>query len=460
MKDRHASNENKNKMNKATNSLISDETSNALISRTAALEILGEVLGKNQTLDNALDNNALMKKLDTRDRAFVRMLVATTLRRLGQIDTVLEKAQERPDALKTTNLRNLLRIGAAQIFFMDVPDHAAVDTAVQIAGKIDLAKHKSFVNAILRTLTREGKEWIKNQDAPRLNTPDWLLKHWVNDYGLSKAAEIAGANMQEAQLDITIKDKSKIAQWADVLKATQLSTGTLRLKENPGHITTLEGFEDGLWWIQDTAAALPATLFGNIKDQTVVDFCAAPGGKTMQLAAQGAHVIALDRSAKRLQRLKENAQRTNLMQKITIEVADAAVWTPKEAPRFILLDAPCTATGTIRRHPDMPWLKKPQDLEQLIKLQTRLLDHATKILAPGGIIIYCTCSLQKDEGENQINGILTRNPSIKRSCISPEEVGKNSEFINDHGEVRIFPHHLKAQGGIDGFFIARLQKEN
>jgi len=431
---------------------------NAITPRMAALEILSDIIDKHQPLDACLQNNKTLHTLDTRDRAFARMLISTTLRRLGQIDHLIEKAQERPDALKTPRARNILRLGAAQLFFMDVPDHAAVDTSVQLADKTRIEKQKAFINAVLRKFSRDGRKWVEQQDAPRLNTPDWLLKSWIADYGLGTAAKIAQANMNEAPLDITIKDETRKPYWANTLKASELSTGTLR-RVSGGNIIQLEGFSEGEWWVQDAAAALPALLLGQLEGQEVYDLCAAPGGKTMQLAARGANVTAIDRSAARMKRLEENLERVNLHERVTIEIADAAVWTPKAPVQSILLDAPCSATGTIRRHPDAQHLKSPVDIERLSALQERLLDHAGKILEPGGTLIYCTCSMQKAEGEHQIEEFLSRTPDIQRNPVQPNEIGNYEELINENGDLRILPCHLGAQGGLDGFFISRLTKK-
>lgn len=431
-----------------------------LSARLCALEILDQVLMQRQMLDHVIDNTESFSGLPPRDRAFVRMLVATTLRRMGQIDDLITKAQERPDSLKSLQLKNILRLGACQLFFTEVPDHAAVDTSVNLAERIGMDRQKGFVNALLRGLIRNGKEWIAKQDAPRLNTPEWLLKIWIADYGLREAAEIASANLAEAPLDITVKDNKDSAYWAATLKASVLSTGTLRRMAG-GNIRELEGFDQGQWWIQDAAAALPAMLLGPLKDETVIDLCAAPGGKTLQLSAMGANVIALDRSAQRLKKLEENVKRMNLQDRVAVIAADASVWEPAKgnpAPQRILLDAPCSATGTIRRHPDLPHLKTPRDLEGLISVQSRLLAQAGKILGIGGLLIYCSCSLQKDEGERQVEAFLSRNPNFQRVPITPEEIGNYAELIDENGDLRILPYHLAAQGGMDGFYIARLTR--
>lgn len=430
-----------------------------LAARLCALDLLDLVLNQKQMLDHAIENNKSFMNLSGRDRAFVRMIVATTLRRLGQIDDLIIRAQERPDSLKSLALKNILRLGACQIFFTEVPDHAAVDTAVRLAEHIGMDRQKGFVNGLLRGLVRNGKDWIEKQDHARLNTPEWLLKVWIADYGLRDAARIAEANLSEARLDITIKNPADSEKWSEKLEAKKLATGTLRRKD-ASNIRDLPGFKEGDWWIQDIASSLPARLFGPLENENVLDLCAAPGGKTMQLAAQGAKVTALDRSAQRLKKLEDNVRRLGLLDHIEIVAADAAVWTLTngEQAQRILLDAPCTATGTIRRHPDLPFLKTSRDLDSLTKIQHRLLEHAGSLLDIGGILIYCTCSLQKDEGENQINAFLARHANFDRVPIQPAEIGEYSELITHEGDLRCLPYHLTDEGGIDGFYAARLTR--
>ncbi len=438
--------------------MTSDEN-DILLARKVALEMLSNVVDRRNALDVTLDNSDDFANLPQRQRAFTRMLLTTTLRRLGQIDDLITFAQNRPDDLKTPVIRNILRLGVTQLFFMVVPDHASVDTSVKLAEEMGMGRQKGFVNAILRKLSREGAERIQSQDAGRLNTPQWLLAMWVEDYGLNTAGQITEANMCEAPLDITIKSVDDRAYWGNALQASELTTGTLR-RLNGGNIREMEGFDDGKWWIQDAAAAIPATLFGDIKGQNVIDMCAAPGGKTLQLAAMGANVTAIDRSAKRLQRLQENLERVDLENQVKIEVSDAAAWKTTDPVNFILLDAPCSATGTIRRHPDTGYLKSPKDITGLMSIQERLINHAAQILEIGGIIIYCTCSLQKDEGEKQIDNFLNNHPNFERVAIQSQEVGKYDELINDKGDLRILPYHLSAQGGMDGFFVSRLKRIN
>ncbi len=427
--------------------------------RICALELLERVLTQKQTLDTALSYSKQFKSLTPRDRAFVRMLVATTLRRLGQIDDLIKYAQDRPDALKSLHLQNILRLGVCQLFFMEVPDHAAVDTSVQLTEHADMEKQKGFVNAVMRTLIRTGNDRIKKQDPARFNTPEWLLKIWIEDYGLGVAAQIATANMGEAPLDITVKDPNDRSYWGNTLKASELSIGSLRRMAG-GNVKEMDGFDQGKWWVQDAAAALPAQLFGPVEGESVIDLCAAPGGKTLQLASMGAHVTAIDRSAKRLKLLEENLERMGLTENVEVIVSDASIWKPPEGKTIqrILLDAPCSATGTIRRHPDIPLLKSPRDIEGLISIQLRLLEHAGELLEVGGLLIYCTCSLQKSEGEQQIDGFLKKHGNFSRVPITAEEVGEYEELVNENGDLRILPFHLAAHGGMDGFYVSRLTK--
>jgi len=431
--------------------------SEALGPRKIALGILEQVLGRRQALDVTLETDKALHALPTRDKAFVRMVVATTLRRLGQIDDLIVRATDRRELPKPLSLHNLLRMAAAQIAFMNVPDYAVVDTAVRLADECGMTRQKGFVNAALRRITENSRLWLASQDEVRLNTPDWLLKLWIADYGLRTAAEIAQANLSEAPLDISLKDQNMAAHWTQALEASILPTGTLR-RVDGGAVQKLPGFDDGMWWVQDAAAAIPARLFGDVTGRTVIDMCAAPGGKTAQLAALGAQVIALDRSTTRLKRLQENLTRLRLDHLVKIEAADAGEWKPREAPEFILLDAPCSATGTARRHPDVPHLKSEQDVLHLAEVQARLLDNAVNILAPGGVLIYCTCSLQKAEGEQQIENLLARNGAVRRLPVSPIEVGGLDALITPEGDVRVLPFHMATHGGMDGFYIARLQK--
>lgn len=433
-------------------------TAEMIRARRVALSLIADILQRSKPLDQAIEESGKFASLPGRDRAFVRMIVATTLRRMGQIDDFIRQAMDRKEPPKPPALQNLLRIGAAQIAFMNVPDYAVVNTSVEMAVCEGLGRQKGLVNAVLRRITAESKAWEVKQDAPRLNTPEWLMKIWIADYGLRTAAEIAQANLSEAMLDISVKDPSMIEYWAGTLQASILPTGSLR-RQPGGMVYDLPGFEDGGWWVQDAAAALPALLFGDVTGRDVLDMCAAPGGKTMQLAAMGAQVTALDRSAGRMKRLKENLVRLDLEDRVRVEVGDAAVWVPKEPFENILLDAPCSATGTVRRHPDLLQLKSERDIERLSEVQSRLLSRAIEMLQSGGTLIYCTCSLQKAEGEQQIERLLQSGTPVERVPVKAADVGGIEAIINEQGDVRALPFHMAAHGGMDGFFISRLRKK-
>lgn len=428
-----------------------------LPARLVALNLLGQILGSKKMLDIALESDSGFASLPQRDRAFVRMLVTTILRRRGQLDDLIARALSKGEMPRPDTLKYILYIGICQILFMDVANHAAVDTAVELAAHQHMEGKKGFVNALLRRMTGEGRGWLAAQDPAALNIPPWLYAQWVADYGAVRAKDIALSSLEEAALDITVKKKGQRNDIAQRLDALVLPTGSLR-RPHGGHVTDFSGFEEGEWWVQDASSALPATLLGDIEGKSVLDLCAAPGGKTMQLAAQGAKVVALDRSATRLKILSENIARVGLSAAVCVVVEDGTVWKPKELFDFILLDAPCTATGTIRRHPDLLSLKGEKDQAGLEGIQQRLLANIPNLLKVGGTLVYCTCSLQKAEGEGQIERFLNAHTNFGRLPIRREEFGNIEGLVNAAGEVRILPYHLKDAGGMDGFFIARLKR--
>jgi 16S rRNA (cytosine967-C5)-methyltransferase len=434
-----------------------DQRSEALSARLVALALLTDVLDKRTPLDQSLDSSSAFRLLSSRDRAFTRMLVATTLRRLGQIDSLIIQMSDKGEAPSPPVIHHILRLGVTQLFFMDVPVYAAVDTSVRMVEEKNMPRLKGFVNAIMRRLDREGRDMIAEQDEVMLNIPAWLRELWIRDYGIDEAEAMAHAVLAEAPLDITIKDPTMVKYWADQLEATILPSGSLR-RAAGGMVTDLPGYHDGMWWVQDLSASLPAKLLGHVSGKTVIDLCSAPGGKTAQLAAAGANVIALDRSAGRLRRLEENMKRLRLGGQVQVVAADATEWRPTETVDYILLDAPCSATGTIRRHPDVMQLKRPQDIDALADLQARLLEHATSMLNHHGVMIYCTCSLQMDEGERRIETFLRDHPGMVRYPILPQEVEGLETSLSPIGDLRILPHHNGMQGGMDGFYICRLQK--
>jgi len=392
------------------------------------------------------------------DRAFTRAIVSTVLRRKGQIDDALDRFVSAPLPDSRGMLDNILLVAGAQLLFMDTPGHAVINIAVDQARRDRGARRfAALVNAVLRRVAAASSEILAEQDAARLNTPDWLWDRWAANYGDDAARAIAAQHMLEPPLDLSVKADPE--GWAHRLGGVALPTGSVRLAGR-GRIEALEGYSEGGWWVQDAAAALPARVLGNIAGQRVADLCAAPGGKTAQLAQAGAKVTAVDQSPKRLKRLRENLSRLGLEAEAV--AADATSWQPSVLFDAVLLDAPCTATGTIRRHPDIVHLKRPADLEKLAALQTRLLDNAVTLLRPGGCLVYCTCSLEPEEGINQIEHLLEKHPEIRLEPIDTTRLGVPDAWLRPPGVIRTLPHQMPADdpalSGIDGFFIAKLQK--
>jgi 16S rRNA (cytosine967-C5)-methyltransferase len=434
-----------------------------LAARRIAADILDGVLHKHRTLDDQLDGAAAhpaLKTLPDRDRALMRRLVATILRRLGTLGHVLSKLLDRGVPTDAPRAQSALLIGAAQILWMEVPDHAAVDLSVRLVqSDRRAAKYAGLVNAVLRRCAREGQGLIEEVKSQVLDIPPWLLARWSAHYGEATAREMALALGHEPSLDITVK--SEAAHWANRLHGELLPTGTVRTLLQ-GSVTMLPGFAEGQWWVQDAAAALPARLFGDIAGKSIVDLCAAPGGKTAQLAHAGARVVAVDRSPARMARLRDNLTRLGLAADTV--VADAVDWQGTEPGGFdgVLLDAPCSSTGTIRRHPDIAWLRQEADIAALTALQKRLLQKAASLLKPGGMLIYCTCSLEPEEGIEPITALLAGDPSLHRLPIAASEVAGLSEIVTPEGDLRTLPCHLPHVdpqfGGLDGFYVARLTK--
>jgi 16S rRNA (cytosine967-C5)-methyltransferase len=435
-----------------------------LAARRIAADILDGVLHKHRTLDEQLDGAAAhpgLKSLSDRDRALMRRLVATILRRLGTLGHLLSRLLNRGIPTDAPRAQSALLIGAAQILWMDVPDHAAVDLSVRLVqSDRRAAKYAGLVNAVLRRCAREGQPLIDEVKSQTLDIAPWLLARWTAHYGESVARDIAIAIGHEPSLDITVK--SDPAQWATRLHGETLPTGTVRTLLQ-GSVKMLPGFAEGQWWVQDAAAALPARLFGDVAGKTIADLCAAPGGKTAQLAHAGARVTAVDRSPGRMTRLRDNLTRLALEAETVI--ADAAEWhggNHREGFDGILVDAPCTSTGTIRRHPDVGWLRQEADIGALAAVQKRLLQRAVALLRPGGTLVYCTCSLEPEEGEQAISAFMASEPAVRRVPVETSEVAGLGEILTPEGDLRTLPCHLPHQdprlGGLDGFYAARLVK--
>jgi 16S rRNA (cytosine967-C5)-methyltransferase len=438
-----------------------------LAARRIAADILDGVLHKRRTLDDQLEGAAAhpgLKTLSDRDRALMRRLVATILRRLGTLGHVLSRLLDRGIPTDAPRAQSALLIGAAQILWMEVPDHAAVDLSVRLVqSDRRAAKYAGLINAVLRRCAREGQPLIDEVAGQTLDIPPWLMARWTAHYGEATARAIALALSHEPSLDLTVK--SDAAQWATRLHGEVVQTGTVRTLLH-GPVTMLPGFTEGQWWVQDAAAALPARLFGDVAGKTIADLCAAPGGKTAQLVHGGAAVTAIDRSPNRLVRLRDNLARLDLEAETV--VADATEWRPADGKEpaigfdGVLVDAPCASTGTIRRHPDVAWLKQEADIGALTALQKRLLQKAVSLLRPGGTLVYCTCSLEPEEGEHAVAALLAAEPGMRRAPIASSEVSGLAEIITADGELRTLPCHLPHAdprlGGLDGFYAARLIK--
>lgn len=431
--------------------------------RKVAADILGNVIRRRRPLDEQLRDVATQPdfaRLSERDRALVRALTAKVLRRLGSGRHLLRHLVDRglPDHAPGVELA--LLIGMAQILWLDVPDHAAVDLSVRLVrSDRRAASYAGLVNAILRRTIREGSQYLASTDAVALDTPSWLMDRWVHNYGTETARRIAAAHSQEPAIDFTIKKKRGEPQgWAEKLGGRVLPTGSVRAVVH-GPTTQLAGYAEGAWWVQDAAAGLPARLMGDLQGRVVADVCAAPGGKTMQLAAAGARVVAIDRSADRVARLRENLRRVGLAAELV--TGDVLEW-EKGSFDAVLLDAPCSATGTIRRHPDIPWIKREADIPALALIQRHLLAKAADLVKPGGTLIYCVCSLEPEEGKDVVGDLLRQKPQLRRRPVTPGEAHIPPRWLTAEGDLRTLPCHLPdrdpAMAGLDGFYAARLER--
>jgi 16S rRNA (cytosine967-C5)-methyltransferase len=385
--------------------------------------------------------------LELRDRALARALAMVVLRRRGELDRQLSGRLTKPppDAVM-----ELLRLGAVQVLHMEVPAHAAVATTVDLANENRTTRpFKGLVNAVLRALTREGAPAA----PPEALAPDWLCARWRAAWGEENARAIAAMIPEEPATDISLRDPADASAMTEPLEAEALAGGSLRTRRR-GELSEWPGYAEGRWWVQDASAAVPARLLCAQPGESALDLCAAPGGKTLQLAAAGARVVALDRSAARLTRLGANLQRAGLAAEAV--AADAAAWDDPRQFDAVLLDAPCTATGTFRRHPDVLWASRPGDIAKLAQTQARLLESAAERVRPGGRLVYCVCSLEPEEGEAQVEAFLAARGDFRVDAVTVGEGGSPAASLTLDGTLRILPHHRP--GGTDGFFIARLAR--
>ena len=401
--------------------------------RRGALQLLISVLWQGRPLETAFDRS--LAGLDRpADRAFARAIASTVLRRLPDLDALIDGATQRP-LPHDARARMVLRLALAQALVMGTPPHAAVATALPLVDK----GPRRLVHGVLSNLLKRGSAL---PDHPTVPEP-WASR-WAAAYG--DIAPFAEALAHEPPTDLTLRDPAEADALAAALEATVPAPGQLRTARK-GALTEWPGFAEGRWWVQDLAASLPARLLGDVRGKHVADLCAAPGGKTLQLAAAGAEVTAIDIAETRMARVRENLHRLGLAAETV--AADARHWAPAQPLDAILLDAPCSASGIFRRHPDVLHLKGARDLAPLVALQAELLDHALGLLPAHGRLIYCTCSLEPEEGEDQIRAALARFANIALDPIRADELPAGVTPAPE-GWVRTFPPTM------DGFFISRL----
>jgi 16S rRNA (cytosine967-C5)-methyltransferase len=431
-----------------------DEAKQGLPARQTAIACVEQVVRFGKNLDEALMTDRA-RALDERALRLTRAIALTTLRHRTRILRILSHTWDRKPPKRAFRLLFALETGAAQILFMGVPESAAVDLSVSIVKK-DRAttRFAGFANAVLRRVAREQETLLEKTDGIS-PFPDWLEKRLRTDFGKNNLAEMGKMLLQEPYVDIRLKS----ARSRFPTQSFALAGGGYRLTtEAP--VKAHEGYETGEWWVQDTASAQIVRLLGDISGKTVADCCAAPGGKTMQLASAGALVTAIDDSASRVERLRQNLNRTGLQAKIVVE--DLLKWTPEALYDIVLLDAPCSATGTIRRHPDILWNTQADHIEKLVDLQLRMIERAVSWVRPGGIFIYANCSLLKAEGENLVSDLKL--PEMQLEPFSPAGLQGFEKCINRMGAYRALPHHLIVKNpwvasGMDGFFAVRFRRQ-
>ncbi|WP_444463449.1 RsmB/NOP family class I SAM-dependent RNA methyltransferase [Rhodobacter capsulatus] len=412
--------------------------------RRAAAALLSGVLQERLTL---AEQAGELATLAPADRARAQRIALATLRNLTRTDAMLK-----PHLRKAPppDLHVLLRLGTVEICALGEAPHGVTDALVTLArsGGQKTEGFAGLINAVLRKIAADTDRWAR-LDAPAL--PGWLRGRLMSAYGKVAVMRMEAAHLAGAPTDLSVKTDA--AGWAEKLGAELLPTGSLRLAQ-AGQITELPGYATGDWWVQDAAAALPAKVLNAQPGERVLDLCAAPGGKTLQLLAAGAKVTALDVSAPRLDRLEENLARCGMTAETV--VADALDWTPSAPFDAILLDAPCSATGTIRRHPDLPFVKDASGIKTLVALQAALLDRALGWIKPGGRLVYATCSLLPEEGEAQIAAALARHPGLRLAPITTP--GLDPDWLTETGCLRLRPDLWPERGGLDGFFVAVLQQ--
>jgi len=428
-------------------------------SRVAATHALAQVFERGVTLDEALDRVGAKYRLSDADRRLVHAICGFTFRNLPAIDTVLRQIMDRKRDPSPKLLHQLLRVGVVQILYMDVAEHAAVHATVSAAGSLHLSRQKGLINAVLRSVQRQRDTLVTTAPDALDTLPEWLRKRWVASYGESQARTLVKAMGQEAPIDLTIKDAHASLEWAQKLGGDVIIPGSVRVRQGVGQIASWPGFTEGAWWVQDAAASLPIKVLGDVAQKSVLDVCAAPGGKTLQLAAAGARVTALDVSGSRMQRVTGNIMRVIGPDAVTTIVSDAHHWRTDDRFDVIVLDAPCSSTGTLRRHPEHPWIHSEISVSKNALTQCDLLRRATELLAHEGKLLYCTCSLEVEEGEDQVEAFLNQYKDFKQITAIADDLKPFVKTGKGGFGFRTFPTILVDQGGMDGFFFAVLQKQ-
>lgn len=430
--------------------------------RHLAFRGLKAIFHEKKTLDQAFSQIFSDAKMDSRDQAFVRSLIYETLRFKGYLDFFLKRLMRQPLKAEADDARLILWLGLAQIYCMDVPDHAAIDIAVDMVKghKSPKVNHLSgLVNGVLRNGVRQRpKLWRDAKRDPLKLLPRWLINRWERQWGLKTARSMAKALAFQPPIDISLRPDRPINSRLKNLAKIEIIEQSLRFSSDVS-VPELPGFDDGDWWVQDVAATLPVRLLGDVTGQRVLDVCAAPGGKTMQLATRGAKVTALDISSNRMKRLEENVARVGIADQVTVTVADALTHKAEAPYDAILLDAPCSATGTFRRHPDGLWIKSGQTIAELVALQAEMMDHLWAELKVGGIMLYCVCSLEQEEGEQQAEAFLERHADATLSPIDHDFGGLIEGLPETIVALRTRPDMRAADGSMDGFYMVRLEKK-
>ncbi|WP_338549721.1 RsmB/NOP family class I SAM-dependent RNA methyltransferase [Roseovarius phycicola] len=408
--------------------------------RGAAVALLDQVIGQGRMLS---DSSGVLRDLKGSQRAEALRLATDTLRGLERADRLLSRVVRKKPPL---HVRNALRLGTVELC-LGGDAHGVVSDLVSHISTNNRYRHlKGLVNAVLRQMAEgAGRPW-NDLRIPRM--PRWLREPLAQAWGNGSVSAMEAAHFKGAPLDVTAKSDS--ARVAEMLGGTLLPTGSIRLTDF-GQVSAQPGFETGEWWVQDAAAAIPVRALNPSPGMRALDMCAAPGGKTLQLAAAGAEVTAIDTSERRMDRVRENLERTNLSAELVIENVLAF---DKSGYDLVLLDAPCSATGTIRRHPDLPYAKDGSEFGELIALQAKMLNHAVSLLAPGGRLMFCTCSLLPDEGEVQIEELLERREDLQTEPTVFDNLGIEPEWLTEEGGLRLRPDYWSDLGGMDGFYMA------